>query len=68
MDTASVWKVWESTAIIWNITLIFCYREFPFEQLLVFWDSLFAKDPDFCLVDYICVAMLLRIRWERMYI
>ncbi|KAF8418799.1 rab-GTPase-TBC domain-containing protein [Tirmania nivea] len=39
-------------------------REFPFEQLLILWDSLFAEDPDFNLVDYICVAMLLRIRWE----
>ncbi|KAF8458399.1 rab-GTPase-TBC domain-containing protein [Terfezia claveryi] len=39
-------------------------REFPFDQLLVLWDSLFAEDPDFTLVDYICVAMLLRIRWE----
>ncbi|KAI5792428.1 rab-GTPase-TBC domain-containing protein [Peziza echinospora] len=39
-------------------------REFPFDELLVVWDSLFAEDPEFALVDYICVAMLLRIRWN----
>ncbi|KAK3322556.1 rab-GTPase-TBC domain-containing protein [Apodospora peruviana] len=38
-------------------------REFPFEQLLVFWDAIFAFDPDLELIDLICVAMLLRIRW-----
>ncbi|KAK4227732.1 TBC1 domain family member 5 [Podospora fimiseda] len=38
-------------------------REFPFEQLLVMWDSIFAFDPNLELIDFICVAMLLRIRW-----
>lgn len=38
-------------------------REFPLPELLEVWDSLFAADPDLVLVDYICVAMLLRIRW-----
>ncbi|KAK3375187.1 rab-GTPase-TBC domain-containing protein [Podospora didyma] len=44
------------------IRLLFS-REFPFEQLLVLWDTIFAFDPDLDLVDLACVAMLLRIRW-----
>lgn len=28
------------------------------------WDNLFAEDPSLELVDMICVAMLLRIRWQ----
>ncbi|KAI6772142.1 hypothetical protein HG530_003100 [Fusarium avenaceum] len=39
-------------------------REFPFEQFLVFWDTIFAVDPTLELIDLICVAMLLRIRWD----
>lgn len=42
-------------------------REFPLPELLEVWDSLFAEDPDLQLVDYICVAMLLRIRWSRQF-
>ncbi|KAL5629106.1 hypothetical protein BROUX41_002497 [Berkeleyomyces rouxiae] len=38
-------------------------REFPFEDLLVFWDTIFAVDPNLELIDLICVAMMLRIRW-----
>ncbi|KAL2201321.1 rab-GTPase-TBC domain-containing protein [Corynascus similis CBS 632.67] len=38
-------------------------REFEFEQLLTLWDTLFAYDPTLELIDLICVAMLLRIRW-----
>ncbi|KAK0630588.1 rab-GTPase-TBC domain-containing protein [Bombardia bombarda] len=38
-------------------------REFPFEQLLALWDAIFAFDPSLDLIDFICVAMLLRIRW-----
>ncbi|TGO82700.1 hypothetical protein BPOR_0774g00020 [Botrytis porri] len=41
-------------------------REFPFVDLLSVWDTLFAEDPDLDLVDLICVAMLLRIRWQLM--
>ncbi|KAI9679800.1 MAG: hypothetical protein M1817_004814 [Caeruleum heppii] len=41
-------------------------REFPFAQLLEVWDVLFAEDPGLELVDYICVAMLLRVRWQLM--
>lgn len=40
-------------------------REFPFDQLLTLWDALFAHDPNLELIDLICVAMLLRIRWTR---
>lgn len=43
-------------------------REFPFDELLLFWDALFAVDPRLELVDFICVAMLLRIRWECEYL
>ncbi|KAH8595701.1 rab-GTPase-TBC domain-containing protein [Bisporella sp. PMI_857] len=39
-------------------------REFPFEELLELWDTLFSEDPALELVDMICVAMLLRIRWQ----
>ncbi|KAG0123637.1 hypothetical protein HOY82DRAFT_636733 [Tuber indicum] len=41
-------------------------REFPFEELLEVWDALFAEDPNLQLVDHICVAMLLRVRWQLM--
>ncbi|KAJ5103282.1 hypothetical protein N7532_003811 [Penicillium argentinense] len=39
-------------------------REFPFDDVLVMWDVMFANGlrPD--LVDFTCIAMLLRIRWE----
>lgn len=39
-------------------------REYPFEQFLVLWDTIFAIDPSLELIDLICVAMLIRIRWE----
>ena len=39
-------------------------REFPFEEVLTLWDNLFAEAPSLDLVDLICVAMLLRIRWQ----
>ncbi|KAK4188691.1 rab-GTPase-TBC domain-containing protein [Podospora australis] len=38
-------------------------REFPFEQVMALWDVMFALDPNLELIDLICVAMLLRIRW-----
>ncbi|KAH0534166.1 hypothetical protein FGG08_007235 [Glutinoglossum americanum] len=41
-------------------------REFPFDELLTLWDSLFAEDPALELVDLICVSMLLRVRWQLM--
>ncbi|KUJ21048.1 RabGAP/TBC [Mollisia scopiformis] len=39
-------------------------REFPFDELLALWDTLFAEDPGLELIDMVCVAMLLRIRWQ----
>ena len=42
-------------------------REFPFEDVLCLWDVLFAEDATLGLVDLICVAMLLRIRWQRKF-
>ncbi|KAH9222670.1 rab-GTPase-TBC domain-containing protein [Leptodontidium sp. 2 PMI_412] len=39
-------------------------REFPFDDLLALWDTLLAEDPGLDLVDMVCVAMLLRIRWQ----
>ncbi|KAJ4141121.1 hypothetical protein NW768_000328 [Fusarium equiseti] len=45
------------------IRLLFS-REYPFEQFLVLWDTIFAIDPTLELIDLICVAMLIRIRWE----
>jgi hypothetical protein len=42
-------------------------REFAFDQLLSLWDTIFAYDPTLELIDLICVAMLLRIRWTRKF-
>ena len=39
-------------------------REFSFAQTLLLWDRLFAFDNSLSCVDLICVAMLLRIRWQ----
>lgn len=39
-------------------------REFSFEQTLEVWDRIFAEDPSGNCVDFICVAMLLRTRWQ----
>lgn len=39
-------------------------REFLFEDVLVMWDHLFAGGLRPELVDFVCVAMLLRIRWQ----
>ncbi|KAI2630730.1 RabGAP/TBC [Hypoxylon sp. NC1633] len=44
------------------IRLLFS-REFPFDQMLVLWDTLFSVDPSFELIDLVCTAMLIRIRW-----
>ncbi|KAI1393709.1 RabGAP/TBC [Hypoxylon trugodes] len=45
------------------IRLLFS-REFPFDQMLVLWDTLFSIDPSFKLIDLVCTAMLIRIRWN----
>lgn len=39
-------------------------REFSFDETLLIWDLLFANGLRATLVDHICVAMLLRIRWQ----
>jgi TBC1 domain family protein 5 len=39
-------------------------REFPFDDVLTMWDVVFANDTSLEIVDHICIAMLLRIRWE----
>ncbi|OJD36351.1 tbc domain-containing protein [Diplodia corticola] len=39
-------------------------REFPFDDVLPMWDLMFAADPSLEIADYVCVAMLLRVRWE----
>ncbi|KAF3386153.1 TBC1 domain family member 5 [Penicillium rolfsii] len=39
-------------------------REFPFEDVLEMWDLLFAHGLRSDLVDFTCIAMLLRIRWQ----
>ncbi|KAG6004764.1 hypothetical protein E4U21_000794 [Claviceps maximensis] len=49
--------------IIRWIRLLFS-REFPFTQLLVLWDTIFALDPSLELINLICVAMLIRIRQQ----
>ncbi|RKF55896.1 TBC1 domain family member 5 [Erysiphe neolycopersici] len=45
------------------IRLIFG-REFCFSDLLTLWDALLAEDPSLDLIDMVCVAMLLRVRWQ----
>ncbi|KAK4051847.1 hypothetical protein OIV83_002552 [Microbotryomycetes sp. JL201] len=47
-------------AIRW-LRLLFT-REFPLDDALALWDGIFAEDSTLRLVEYICVAMLLRIR------
>ncbi|KAG5963581.1 hypothetical protein E4U57_006138 [Claviceps arundinis] len=49
--------------IIRWVRLLFS-REFPFDQFLVLWDTIFALDPSLEVVDLICVAMLIRIRQQ----
>lgn len=39
-------------------------REFAFDDLLTVWDVILAQDTTLDIVDHICLAMLLRIRWE----
>ncbi|KAI8367560.1 rab-GTPase-TBC domain-containing protein [Radiomyces spectabilis] len=37
-------------------------REFEFKKLLTLWDAIFAQDPTLQNVEYVCLAMLLRLR------
>ncbi|GLA38724.1 hypothetical protein AnigIFM63309_006032 [Aspergillus niger] len=39
-------------------------REFAFQDVLLIWDRLFAEGLRAELIDFVCVAMLLRIRWQ----
>ncbi|KAL4890768.1 RabGAP/TBC [Aspergillus ambiguus] len=39
-------------------------REFPFQDVLVMWDVLFSEGLRPELIDFVCVAMLLRVRWQ----
>ncbi|OAX81468.1 hypothetical protein ACJ72_04195 [Emergomyces africanus] len=39
-------------------------REFSFQEVLRIWDLLFAEGMRLELIDAVCVAMLLRIRWQ----
>ncbi|KGO76538.1 hypothetical protein PITC_088170 [Penicillium italicum] len=39
-------------------------REVPFDDVLMMWDLLFAHGLRSELVDFTCIAMLLRIRWQ----
>lgn len=39
-------------------------REFPFDDMLTMWDAIFAEDASLEIVNHICVAMLLRVRWD----
>ncbi|PGH33172.1 hypothetical protein GX50_04014 [[Emmonsia] crescens] len=42
-------------------------REFSFQEVLNIWDLLFAENMRLELIDAVCVAMLLRIRWPLLY-
>jgi TBC1 domain family protein 5 len=42
-------------------------REFPFDDVLLMWDLLFAHELRSDLVDFTCISMLLRIRWQRWF-
>ncbi|KAJ8656160.1 hypothetical protein O0I10_008173 [Lichtheimia ornata] len=37
-------------------------REFEFHELLRLWDAIFATDPSLKIAEYVCLAMLLRMR------
>ncbi|KDE05955.1 hypothetical protein MVLG_03641 [Microbotryum lychnidis-dioicae p1A1 Lamole] len=37
-------------------------REFPVEEALLVWDGIFAEDPNLRVTEFICLAMLMRIR------
>ncbi|CAO3640253.1 unnamed protein product [Mucor hiemalis] len=37
-------------------------REFEIHELLKLWDAIFAEDPSLQIVDYICLAILLKMR------
>ena len=37
-------------------------REFSFRESMILWDGLFALDPSLELAQWVCVAMLVRIR------
>ncbi|KAE8399731.1 rab-GTPase-TBC domain-containing protein [Aspergillus pseudonomiae] len=39
-------------------------REFQFQDVLILWDFLFSEGLRQELVEFVCVAMLLRIRWQ----
>jgi hypothetical protein len=41
-------------------------REFALQDSMVMWDGLLACDLDFNLAEWVCVAMLIRIRNQRM--
>ncbi|KAI8060074.1 rab-GTPase-TBC domain-containing protein [Gongronella butleri] len=41
-------------------------REFDFSNLLKLWDAIFAQDPTLQIVDYVCVAILLRLHDQLM--
>ncbi|OSX64831.1 hypothetical protein POSPLADRAFT_1123881, partial [Postia placenta MAD-698-R-SB12] len=62
-----LWKSMQSAGIepqIYGIRwlrLLFT-REFDMHDSMVLWDGLFACDPTFDLAEWICVAMLIRIR------
>lgn len=47
-------------AIRW-LRLLFS-REFPIDDTLLLWDGIFAQDTTLRLAEFVCVAMLLRIR------
>ncbi|KAE8339989.1 hypothetical protein BDV24DRAFT_134848 [Aspergillus arachidicola] len=39
-------------------------REFQFQDVLILWDFLFSEGLRQELVEFVCIAMLLRIRWQ----
>ncbi|KAL1961365.1 hypothetical protein VTO42DRAFT_93 [Malbranchea cinnamomea] len=39
-------------------------REFPFRDVLLMWDLLFAENLSLSLIELVCVAMLLRVRQQ----
>ena len=55
MTTADTSRRW--------IRLLFT-RELPFDGCMALWDCIFAEGVS-DIVDLVCVAMVLRIRWQR---
>lgn len=64
MSHPSVSYPWRELTIRSRWMRLLFGREFPFEDVLSIWDGLFANGLRCELIEFVCVAMLLRVRWR----